>query len=892
MKNLREYKNKAGNLPLRKHSARLNFKLCLYFALVFFMFFLSSPLNQVFAQQTITIKKIVRGNVYGNGDISKDGCLDNKSKLKHFSGNRVNIDSGGKVTGQVVGGYSNLDRIGIGSSDNIVSINGGIVKGSILGGAAYYKEAAGNTVAIFDGDIASRRTDYTIAGAGGIFGGVVAFDGTATGNSVEIFGGVIRSNFVYGGFVGRDGDVSSNIVTINGGKLYSISSEDNGLIIGGCANLGDAIDNSVTVNNGAVHMNVCGGIVKGTGNATGNSVTINGGEIESKIVCGGASNRGNAINNRVTIAKSQGIKIDLLCGGLTPNGDAVSGNTLCIKTSHLEVEGVSNFQNYYFCLPADIQSEGDAVLLSKKGGKSFGDDKARPINLANTNINACIACGRSLQVGEHFPLIETPQGFQGFNKNKKKPLKLTLKQGFALRYDCKLSELPRKPTTLSTEPTIFLDLSVAGNAKFNREVKLFSESRAASVAFLNQGSDVISDKGLSEAVTSVSPNSIKSVSCFTAASGAKLKYDTDSHVNVNGISTLTGLAKGIDTKFGQLTTGAFFEYGSSNYTNSFSEFSSVEGGGNAEYKGGGALGYFDFRNNFYGEVSGRIGSITTAFYSLDITCEPDVFAKYNYDTQYIGAHAGCGYLWDINNKLGLNLYGKYFFTHQNGKDVVLPTSEVVKFADTDSERIRVGAKFSNNVNKDVSLYFGVAYERELDGIVNATMLDRNIPAPSLGGGTVAGEIGVKGSVGVCCINLSAQGYTGSREGINGMLRFSFAFFNFANRCLGYSLEKFYDKENTGRFNQTFNMSKKESFNKCLDVIKELKAKVTHKSFRKGYIVAFDLSKSFKDLCLDSTEACIFITETESGNANVEVVSTNSFLAQDVSVEFFKMLGAR
>lgn len=414
------------------------------------------------------------------------------------------------------------------------------------------------------------------------------------------------------------------------------------------------------------------------------------------------------------------------------------------------------------------------------------------------------------------------------------------------------------------------------------EIEAFSEGRAAGVAFLNQGSDVVSDKGLSEAVASVSQNSIGSISCFTTASAVKLKDNTGSHANVNGISTLAGLAKGINIKFGQLTTGAFFEYGSSKPSSQSGLWwfcpdklfclSPTEGNGNAEYKGGGVLVYFDLRNNFYGEVSVRIGSITTNFYeNVD---------KYNYDTQYVSVHAGGGYLWNINNKLGLNLYGKCFFTRQKGK------KEVIEFADTNSERIRVGARFSNNVNKAVSLYCGVAYEYELGGIV--TMSGENSPELSLKGGTGIGEIGVKYSVATCSIDLSVQGYTGSREGFAGILRFSFAT-NYLNRFLGYSLEKFYDKENTRRFDQTFNMSKKECFDKSLDIVKELKARITHKSFRKSYITVFDLSKRFKD-CLDSTEVCIFITEAKSGNVNIEVVSTNIFLAQAFSVEFFKMLG--
>jgi hypothetical protein len=910
-----KYKNKAGNLPLRGHSVRFNFKFRLYFVLIFFMFSFS---NQVFAQQTITIiDKKVEGNVIGNA-----AYLDAEGMLKYLipSRNKIKIVPGGEVFGSVVGGFgTNDDRD---PSNNIVSIAGGDVTGSIFGGLTNYGKVTGNTIAIFDGHIKNdaNKDDKkaikfkTKEGkevnlddiSSSIFGGAVN-DGTATGNSVAIFGGGIESNLVSGGFVINAGNVSNNIVTIDGGSLSAI--KDKGFVVGGCTTFGNAINNSVTVNDGVVHdMDIFGGAVIGNGDATGNSVTINGGTTESRIVCGGiVFGDGYAKKNKVTIASNQKT-IEFLCGGLTSqSGDAFTeNNTLCIKTSGLTVlGGISNFQNYDFYLPANMRS-GDCMLTSKNSGlsleiKSLKDPlkdlfshcsagAPRPINLDKTNINAYIAGDHKLlRAGDSFSLIRSQQkGFEGSTNNSK----LTLKQGFAFRYACELSAEIHKSDLTSQEIDSTLDLTVVSNAKFNQEVKSFSEGRAASVAFLNQGSDVISDKGLSEAVTSVSPNSIKSVSYFAVVSGVKLKYNTGSHAKVNGISALTGLAKGIDVKFGQLTTGVFFEYGSSDYntSNSFSEFSSVEGGGNARYKGGGVLGHFDFRNNFYGEVSGRIGSITTTFYSSDITYGPDVFAKYNYDTQYVGAHAGGGYLWDINNKLGLNLYGKYFFTHQNGKDVVLSTNEVVKFANTNSKRARVGANFSNNVSKGVSLYCDVAYEYELDGIVNATMSGRNILAPSLKGGTGIGEIGVKGSVGTCSVDLSAQCYTGSREGFSGMLRLSFAFFNYVNRCLGYSLEKFYDKENTGRFNQMFNMSKKECFDKSLDIIKKLKERVTHKSFRKGYIVAFDLSKSFKYLCLDSTEVCIFITEAESGSVNVEVVSTNSFLAQAVSVEFFKMLG--
>ncbi|MDR0800058.1 MAG: hypothetical protein LBN01_00795 [Endomicrobium sp.] len=111
--------------------------------------------------------------------------------------------------------------------------------------------------------------------------------------------------------------------------------------------------------------------------------------------------------------------------------------------------------------------------------------------------------------------------------------------------------------------------------------------------------------------------------------------------------------------------------------------------------------------------------------------------------------------------------------------------------------------------------------------------------------------------------------------------------DYTRRVLGFSIEKFKD-EKTGRFGKIFAMSKKECFDKSLVAVGDITAKVVHKSFENGYIVAFNFSKSF-DCCLDSTEVGIFIKETEDGNVKVEVISNNSLLAKKFSIKFFEML---
>ncbi|MDR1400757.1 MAG: hypothetical protein LBI98_00315 [Endomicrobium sp.] len=110
--------------------------------------------------------------------------------------------------------------------------------------------------------------------------------------------------------------------------------------------------------------------------------------------------------------------------------------------------------------------------------------------------------------------------------------------------------------------------------------------------------------------------------------------------------------------------------------------------------------------------------------------------------------------------------------------------------------------------------------------------------------------------------------------------------NYSSRILGFSIEKF-KNEKAGRFSTVFRASKGVCFIKSLDILEKFKATVTHRSFKTGYIVASNFSKSF-GCCLASTEVCIFVTEVENNDVKVEIVSNNSLLAREFSAEFFKM----
>lgn len=413
------------------------------------------------------------------------------------------------------------------------------------------------------------------------------------------------------------------------------------------------------------------------------------------------------------------------------------------------------------------------------------------------------------------------------------------------------------------------------------------KARAAGILFVNQASDILTDQGLA----SVVKDSADTSSVFGAVSygdseyKTKVDYTTKTGVDLKSSLFLGGFAKRVDLNCGQLLSGAFYNYGNDNYDVSDYPlpFISVKGHSN-KYHGGGLFWRFDFKNNLRGELSGHIGNVKTDFeYQIyqPYIYQPNSRMHYDeYSSLCLGWHAGLGYLHKFNDSFKLDTYGRYFFMRQEGENV-----GSIKFFDVDSKRLRLGTKLLYNANSAVSFYGGGAYEYEFGGDINWAIADKNIDATRLKGGTRVYEAGLtmKNNTGDICVGLGAQGYFGLRKGFAVTAKVSIGFLNF----LGLSVEKF-EKEKTGRFEKIFNTSQKDCFNKSLEIIEKLKARVVHENSKKGYMVAFDFSKSF-GCCLDSTEVGIFITDEGSGKTKVEVISNNSLLAKDVSTRFFKML---
>jgi outer membrane autotransporter protein len=312
-------------------------------------------------------------------------------------------------------------------------------------------------------------------------------------------------------------------------------------------------------------------------------------------------------------------------------------------------------------------------------------------------------------------------------------------------------------------------------------LKAYAEGRAANLAFVNQGQDLILNQGFGSALAATSGPGHR-MAAFSGAGGGKSRYNTGSHVDVEGFSMLAGLALGNDVGMGRLTLGAFFEGGWGSYDshNSFSNYASVNGDGDTSYMGGGVLGRYDLTSGIlsglYFDASARLGRAKMDFGSGDIQYNGSD-ANFDSSSLYYGLHGGVGYLWSITDDASLDLSAKLLWTRQEG-DSITVHGDRVRFKDTDSLRTRLGGRFTYAINEHIAPYVGAYWEHEYDSKASSTVNGRSISSPDIKGDTGMGEIGLSFKPVVdsgLSLDLGVQGYTGKREGVSGSLHVKFEF---------------------------------------------------------------------------------------------------------------------
>jgi len=625
-----------------------------------------------------------------------------------------------------------------------------------------FANATGNTVNVNSG----RTVD------GNVHGGYAESLGnaTASGNTADISGTVSAGQYVYGGLAYSSG---GGTATANNNTTYIRNGTVN-FAYGGYAesasNSATASGNTVDISGGTVTSRVFGGQADGaTGtpsNATGNTVNISGNAVIGGAIYAGfsvtsAAGDGSATGNTINISGTPNLTAADLYGGFvgffgSPRpGDARTGNTLNLKTSGLTVSSVQNFQYLNFYVPSTLAAGGTMMNV------------AYTADITGSTVRVGVDGGSSaLDIGDTITLISagTLTGAAALDGTRAQGI-----QGIANIYSFDLSVLGN-------------DLNAtAAEVGANEQVKALSEGRAAGLAFLNQGADLLMGPGLSNLLGATQSPGLAS---FGAMSGGSSRYKTGSHVDVNGVSLILGLGWRVpmEPSSGSLVAGAFFEAGWGNYNsyNSFNSASSVKGKGDSSYYGGGVLGRYEKPagpGGIYGEASFRAGRVKTDFRSKDIMNSESDTTKYDSGSAYYGAHIGAGYVWRINDKSSLDFSTRYIWTHQAGDSVTI-SGDKIKFKDSDSQRWRSGVRFSHAVNEYVAPYAGAYYEHEFGGKVRATVNGDSIDAPSMRGSAGIGELGLSLTPSKdlpLFLDLGVQGYVGKREGVTGSLQIRFTF---------------------------------------------------------------------------------------------------------------------
>ena len=289
------------------------------------------------------------------------------------------------------------------------------------------------------------------------------------------------------------------------------------------------------------------------------------------------------------------------------------------------------------------------------------------------------------------------------------------------------------------------------------------------MAALAAGNDFIG--AATEGLSLASNIGADGISSFATMGGGSMRQETGSHVDTHTWNAILALGHKNKKERGTMEYGAFFEYGSGNYTT----FNGDErGDGSMHYTGGGLLAKYTTKNNVYVEGSLRAGSVHDDARNVlrDVNGMP-----YSYETNapYMGFHLGVGREIAVAGGNAVDVYGKYFYNRRNG--VSFDAGGHYDLDAVTSSVLRVGARYILKRNK-WNFYAGAAYEHEFDGKANGTADGMAIRGADTSGGSFRGELGATvkpGENSPWNIDLNVSGFAGKKQGVTGGVSVSFMF---------------------------------------------------------------------------------------------------------------------
>lgn len=571
--------------------------------------------------------------------------------------------------------------------------------------------------------------------------------------SLTITGGTFEAAVLGGGFA-QGANASSSVngtrLTIADATLGAANSQEVNVFAGGYAALGATSTvktSEVTIANSKIFGNVYGG---GKADAQSN-VTVE----SSVITLDGADVTGTVSTE--SFEPSVNAALMGLAEADTGAGDAEANKTqrtINLINSKMGTLQISAKQDTETSLYLEGSNTVGAILTLTKDGASFDMSGNKDIVARN------VASGTLLVDGNYETAAETT---------------VTLENAFGdVVYDLGKDAIDSADLLLTDAGIVIgtgdtAQTIGASSVKVSESSKTLAEAQLGSVAFVTQGAEFVADEGMRSIRAAAKEGSF---TAFGAMAGGYNRYETGSHVDVEGFSLAVGTAGRINN----LTLAGFVEAG---WASSESHVASTEADADHDYYGVGAAMRYDFQSPFYLDGAVRLGQISTEFDGSYGTGT----AKYDADGLYATAHIGAGYVFDLTPNVKLDAYGRYLLSYVEGDDVTLESDAKERFSmdDTTTHAVRLGARLEGAF-QTFDWYAGLAYEHVFDGKAEGELkfagATAALDAPSLKGDSAIVDLGFTmkpEANGPWTIGVSLKGYAGDRRGGTGSVNVLYTF---------------------------------------------------------------------------------------------------------------------
>lgn len=683
---------------------------------------------------------------------------------------RVNV-TGGTLNGIVGGGLSYLytssaltDAVVTTHVENVAAnITGGTINtmdhNSGLDGFGIPASVVGGGVAYSKSTVTTNKVEATVGNV----------DMTIAGKGVKLSGDIYAGGFAHGAKTAAS--VNSTRLTIADATLGAADSQVN-VFAGGYAALGATSTvktSEVTIANSKIFGNVYGGGNKADAQS---NVTVE----NSVITLDGADVTGivstESFEPSVNAALMRLAEADTGAGDAEANKTQRTINLINSKMGTLQISAKQDTETSLYLVGSNTvgaitggkASEivfdgtgtpaGEAILTLTKEGASFDMSGDKDIVARNVASGTLLVDGKYKTAAETTVTLENAFGDVVYDLGKD-AIDST---------DLLLTDAGIVIGTGDTAQTIG-----ASSVKVSESSKTLAEAQLGSVAFVTQGAEFVADEGMRSIRAAAKEGSF---TAFGAMAGGYNRYETGSHVDVEGFSLAVGTAGRINN----LTIAGFVEAG---WASSESHVASTEADADHDYYGVGAAMRYDFQSPFYLDGAVRLGQISTEFDGSYGTGT----AKYDADGLYATAHIGAGYVFDLTPDVKLDAYGRYLLSYVEGDDVTLESDAKERFSmdDTTTHAVRLGARLEGAF-QTFDWYAGLAYEHVFDGKAEGELkfagATAALDAPSLKGDSAIVDLGFTmkpEANGPWTIGVGLKGYAGDRRGGTGSVNVLYTF---------------------------------------------------------------------------------------------------------------------